>query len=73
MPASDAASSATPRAWPELQRAAHVPRVEDVLDGDAVRPVSREQRRQTGVNRLQPVGKRRARRDAESEPQMTSR
>ena len=45
---------------PELQRAAHVARVEDVLDRDAVRAVRGEQRREPGVDVLQLVGKRRA-------------
>ena len=46
----------------ELQRAAHVGGVKQVLDGDAVRPALGEQRRQPAVNRQQLVGKRRERR-----------
>ena len=42
---------------PELQRAAHVLGVEDVLDGDAVGPVLGEQRDEPGVNEEQAVGK----------------
>ena len=42
----------------QLQRASHVPRVEDVLDGHAVRPVFGEQCDQPGVDVQQLVGKR---------------
>ena len=41
----------------ELQRAADVARIEDVLDRDAVRPVLAQERDQAGVYRLQLVGK----------------
>ena len=45
---------------PQLQRAAHVLREEDVLDRHALRAVTLEQRLQTGVNREEPFRKCRA-------------
>ncbi len=49
----------------QLQRAARVARVKNVLDGDAVGPVAREQRRQPLVDGVQLVRKCRARRAGE--------
>ena len=58
---------------PELQRAADVDGVKQVLDGDAVGPAGGEQRRQLAVDAGETLRETRRRRGAVMAPQVTRR
>ena len=57
----------------ELQRAAHVRRIEDVLDGDRIRAAFGQQLHQAAMNLEQFVGERSGDRGASTAPQVTMR